>query len=197
MDLDQTAVDLILDALKSNRDSVDKLRDEIGKNRDEVSKIASCIVGQDKCVEMMGKLNSQIQDVKMVCTRNETGKDAIAKDHEDLVKRVDKIEKEKIDDDLVPRIRCLEDRKIVVDYQQGLIDVGWKTITGSKVLGSFFLTLCLIVTGIYWPYFLELVNILGPYITLAVVCSAVFILYALWKSRRKIADAGRGLAWVG
>ena len=192
--MDQTSVILsrledVREDYKENRAELGKVREDVTKTREEVSKIAGCIVGQEKCTEFMGELNRQLQDVKLVCQRNETGKDEIAKSHEFLVSRVDKLENDKILSDLEPRIRCLEDKEIIVDYKKGLASLGLKTITSSPVLGFITFLVGSIVVAVWSPYLGELIARFGIPIAISTLAAIVVFLFLLWKGRRKMVSA--------
>ena len=191
--VDQTAVNLIISNIGALSTRIEDVQKDVGKTREEVSKIAGCIVGQDKCIEYMGKLNSQIQDVKLVCTRNETEKVALAEtiegNHEILVSRVDKLENDKILNDLEPRIRCLEDKEIIVNYQKGLVGLGWKAVTSSPVLGAIMALLAAIAAGVYFPGLRDAVSEYGPYLTASFLVCVAVIAFLVWKGRRKMASA--------
>lgn len=200
--MDQTTIDLLISNQNTlhadTKDLQRKIEAAQGRTdekleavREDVSKIAGSIVGQERCTQIMGQLALQIMEVRQVCTRNETGKDAIAKDHEELVKRVDNLEL-----DIEPRMKCLESQKIVVDYKTGLKDAGLKTITSSPVLGAIMALLAAIAARVYWTGITDMISEWGLHITLALIFSVAVLLFLTWKGRRKIADAGRGLAWT-
>jgi outer membrane murein-binding lipoprotein Lpp len=191
--VDQTAVNLIISNIGALSTKIEDVQKDVGKTREEVSKISGCIVGQERCTEIMGKLNAQIQAVQLVCTRNETEKGALAEtiagNHETLVSRVDKLENDKILNDLEPRIRCLEDKEIIVDYQKGLVNLGLKTVTSSPLLGGIMALLVAIATGVYWGRINDMIALYGVHITLIIIASIAIILALSWKGRRKMAQA--------
>lgn len=196
--MDQQTIDLLIANQNAIREDGKDLQKKIEEVQKDVGKIAGRIVGQEQCTKIMGELasqirsiNTQVQEVKLVCQRNETGKDTIAKGHDELVKRVDNLEL-----DIEPRMKCLENQKIIVDYKTGLRDAGLKTITSSPVLGAIMALLAAIAAGVYWPGINEMIAKWGLHITLALIGSIVILLVLTWKGRRKIADAGRGLAWT-
>ena len=65
--MDQTTIDLLIsnqDAIRAdNREfqrKIDKNQEKLEEVQKDVGKIAGCIVGQEKCTEIMGKLTEQI-----------------------------------------------------------------------------------------------------------------------------------------
>lgn len=207
--MDQTSVILarledVREDYKENQHKIDTIRDEVSKTREDVNKIAGSIVGQERCTEIMGRLNVQIQDVRLVCTRNEIEKGVLSKiieeNHEILVSRVDKLEKDKILNDLEPRIRCLEDGKIVVDYKKGLADMGLRVITSSSALTFITFLIGALVIGVWSPYVGELITRFGVPVATATLAAVVVLIYLGWKGRRKMAGAvekGKSLKFIG
>lgn len=200
--MDQTTIDLLIsnqDAIRAdNREfqrKIDRNQEKLEEVQKDVGKIAGCIVGQEKCTEIMGKLteqiqavNKEVQGVKLVCQRNETGKDAIAEDHEKLVNRVDTIASD---------VQCLKDKEIIVDYKKGLASMGLKTLTSSPALGFLTFLIGSLVVAAYSPYVSDLITRFGMPIVIATLASIAVFLFLLWKGRRKISDAGRGIVWTG
>jgi hypothetical protein len=178
--MDQTTIDLMIANQNAMRADAKDLQLKIEEVQKDISKIAGGIVGQDRCVQNMEKLTSRIEDVTLVCQRNATRT-------EDMEKKIC---------EYGPRIQCLENQKIIVDYKKGLAEVGLKTITSSPVLAFLTFLIGALVVGVYSPYFGELIAKFGIPIAIAALASIAVFLFLLWRGRKRIADAGRGLAWT-
>ena len=182
--MDQTTIDLLIsnqntihadtkDLQKKIDDSLARTDQKLNEVQKDVSKIAGCIVGQDRCIQNMEKLTSRIEDVEMVCQRNVVVIEANTKQM----------------DNLIPRVQCLENKEIVVDYKKGLTSMGIKTITSSPVLGFITFLVCSIAVAVWSPYFNDLIARFGVPIAISTLAAIVVFLFLLWKGRRKMASA--------
>lgn len=118
------------------------------------------------------------------------GQDRCVQNMEKLTARIEGIE-----NDFEPRIRCLENQQIIVDYQKGLVGLGWKAVTSSPVLGAIMALLAAIAAAVYWPGISDLIARWGLHITLALLAFIATLLFLTWKGRKRIADAGKGWVW--
>jgi hypothetical protein len=170
--MDQTTIDLMISNQNAMRADAKDLQSKIEEVQKDVSKIAGSIVGQDRCVQNMEKLTTRIEDVTLVCQRNVTR-------NEDLEKKIG---------EYGPRIQCLENQKIIVDYKKGLAEVGLKTITSSPAMTFLTFLIGALVVGVYSPYFGDLIARFGVSVAISALASLVVFLFLIWKGRRKVSD---------
>jgi hypothetical protein len=169
------------DVKNDGKESNEALSHDFEKLRDAVSGMDKRIVGQDNCTRLMEEFDARNR------ANNEVLRVEIATNHQRLMDEIGPIKTE---------LQCYREQRIIVDYQKGLVGVGWKTVTSSPVLAFIVFLLSAITARVYWPGLNEMIAEWGLHITLALIGSIAVLLFLAWKGRRKIADAGRGLAWT-